>query len=95
MKRIIILLVAVAAVLLPDAASAQFNLSGVLNGATLSCSGYVKMEGGKLVALVDATEALAAFKTANPENANHQLLQSVSAVAQQFSGIYGAAAFTK
>lgn len=71
------------------------TVTGVLNGATLSCSGYVKMEGGKLVALVDANEALAAFKTAYPEYANHQLLQSVSAVAQQFSGIYGAATFTK
>ncbi len=78
-----------------NAETGAITVTGTINGKHLSCSGYVKMSNGKLVALVNADEAIEAFKTAYPEYATHQLIQSVGGVVKSFEGVYGAATFTR
>lgn len=69
--------------------------TGKVNGVALSCNGYLKMQSGKLVVMVDADDAISAFKQAYPEYANHQLIQTLGGVLASFSDIYVAIYLTK
>lgn len=70
-------------------------VSGVVNGTSVSCNGYVKLVDGTLVGLVNAKDALAAFTKAYPQYSSHQLVQTVGGVISSFDGIYGAITLTK
>ena len=69
--------------------------TGKVNGVSLSCNGFLKMKSGKLVVMVDADDAISAFKQAYPEYANHQLIQTLGGVLASFSEIYGAIYLTR
>lgn len=69
--------------------------TGKVNGVSLSCNGFLKMKSGKLVVMVDADDAISAFKQAYPEYANHQLIQTLGGVLASFSDIYGAIYLTR
>lgn len=69
--------------------------TGKVNGVSLSCNGFLKMKDGKLVVMVDADDAISAFKQAYPEYANHQLIQTLGGVLASFSDIYGAIYLTR
>ena len=74
-----------------DSSNARFELTATAeNGKTLQCGGFLKMEGGNLVVMFKAEDALNAFAAALPESpeGDDSTFDMINGVVQNFPGIY-------
>ena len=78
-----------------DASTGRITLRATIEGRSVECSGYVALRDGKLTLILDVNEALAAFKTAFPEMADHQYVRSVAPIVESMPGLYAGGVFTK
>lgn len=82
-----------------DSSNARFELSATAdNGAAIKCGGFIKKVNGNLVVMLDAKDALGAFKTILPELAtmgDGSTFEMIYGVVQSFPGIYISMHYTK
>ena len=72
-----------------DSAKARFTLTATAeNGKTITCSGFLKMNNGKLGMMLKAEDALSALATAVPEIATDSTFVMIKSIVDSFSGIY-------
>lgn len=72
-----------------DSTKARFELTATAeNGKTIKCSGFLKMNNGKLGMMLKAEDALSALVIAIPEIATDSTFVMIKSIVDSFSGIY-------
>lgn len=78
-----------------DASTGGIVLRATVEGQSVECSGCVSLSQGELTLLLDVNEALAAFKAAFPDLAEHQYVKSVEPIISSIPGLYAGGVFSK
>lgn len=78
-----------------DESSGSLVITAVIEGKQVQCNGFVRLADNRLTLLIDANDALQAFKTAYPNEANSTAVSLAEGVLSNFSQIYGAGYFRR
>lgn len=71
-----------------DATDASLKISAQVDGSTMSARGYLKIENGRLVLLVDARDVMSILLKAFPEYRNNPTVVSAESTLRNFDGVY-------
>ena len=70
-------------------------ITAEIEGHKVTCNGFIRLVDNRLTVLIDANNALSAFKTAYPSESNSTVVAIAEGVLNNFSQIFGAAQFVK